>query len=646
MLDRHWQPTTPSEPLATRSRTIAELFTQRAERDATRVAIKQRQGDDWRPTTWQAFHDSAAAIAAFLMEQGIQPGDKVCIVGSTGAQWCYADIGGHLAGAVTLGAYPTSTPAQLAYILDHSDTRVAFVEGAEQVDKLLSVRGELPRLERVCVWNHEGLDQLVADSDWLVSFADALSRTPDRARIDERVAAIDPESTAIIIYTSGTTGPPKGAMLSHRNILALLDSLQRTTEMDRDDTSFAFLPMAHAAERNVGFYMRINHGTTVYFATSIASVLDEVQSARPTVFGSVPRIFEKAYGRIMGQVESAPPMRQKIFRWAERVGREVVRRWQRGDSAPRHLRLQHQLADRLVFSKIRSVFGGQVRHFVTGAAPIALEILEFFWAAGFPIYEVYGMTECTAVSHGNRPGDIRLGSVGRPLPWAEVRIAEDGEILVRGACVFQGYYKNPEATAETIDAEGWLHTGDIGKMDSEGYLYIVDRKKHIIITSGGKNLTPANIENEIKAADPMISQVHAHGDKRAYLTALITLGPAESVEYARARGMVGAAEAERILAALRENPLGQPEGLSVIMDKVVADTELMARIAGAVRRANRELARVEGIKRVHILAREFSMAEDEITPTLKVKRKNIEIRYADIFDRLYSDSSFGIDTSS
>ena len=493
------------------------------------------------------------------------------------------------------------------------------------------------------IWNSDGAEEVIAESDWLMSMDDALDFEISADVLAERRATVAPEAPAIIVYTSGTTGPSKGALISHANILALLQAAEQIVELARDDSSFVFLPLAHIAERVVGFYGRLNSGITAFFATDIPSVLEEVSQVRPTVFGSVPRIFEKAYARMMARVEAAPPTRQKIFRWAERVGRSMVVHWQEARPAPLLLRLQYKLADRLVFAKIREVFGGRVRHFLTGAAPIAYEILEFFWAAGLPIYEAYGMTEGTAISHLTRSGAVRLGSVGRPLDCVEVKLADDGEILVRGPLVFLGYYKNPEATAETIDADGWLHTGDIGKIDTDGYLFIVDRKKHIIITSGGKNLTPANIENELKSSDPLISQAHVHGDKRPYLTALVTVGPSEAVEYARQHDMLSDAEAKRITGALLENPLATPAGLPEVMQRVTAHDELRQRIATSIKKANNNLARVETIKRVYILDREFSIEEDEITPTLKVKRKNIENKFAkDVFDQLYADESFGL----
>jgi len=632
---------TPAEYIARRTSTVGQMFLKRVERDGDEPAFYFKEGGDWEPVSWNAFSERAGAIASYLLGLGLEVQDKVCMVGSTGPAWCYCDVGGLLAGAVTLGAYPTLTPKQLAYILDHADTKVAFVEGLEEINKILARRDELTKLEKVIVWNSTGAESLMEAHDWLVPFEHVLQTPVDRAAIDARVAAVDPKSTAIIVYTSGTTGPPKGAMISHDNIMTVMRDQDEAFAINEDDVGMSFLPMAHVAERILAFYGRINTGMGTYFASSIAKVLEEVAEVRPTIFGSVPRIFEKAYAKIMSTVEQAPPTRQRIFRWAERVGREAVQLWQAGKPIPFGLKLKYGLADRLVFSKLRAVFGGRVRYFITGAAPIAPEILEFFWAAGFPIYEMYGMTESTVITHANVPGKVKLGSVGPALSIVEDRIADDGEILVRGKCVFQGYYKNPEASAETV-IDGWLYTGDVGKKDEDGCVYILDRKKHIIITAGGKNLTPSNIENEIKASDPMISQAHAHGDKRKYLTALVTIGAGEAVDWARQQGTIDAATADKHLRALSENPLARSKELQALLAQVAQDADIQKRIVASVRRANETLSRVETIKKVYVLDRELSVEEDELTPTLKLKRKNVEAKFQQTFDRLYEDEAFGL----
>ncbi len=642
MLDSTITPKKPARPLAGQARSMPDLFLKRAERTPSAPAWMRKVKGEWVTSTWHDFYRAAASVATFLLDRGVGLDDKVTIVGSTRPEWCICDMGGLLAGAVTVGAYPTLTAEQLAYILNHSDTRVVFVEDAEQLIKLIEKKPEMPKLELCVVWDTREVEEALREHEWIVGFDDALGTEADRRRIDERVGAVKPEQTAIIVYTSGTTGPPKGAMITHDNILVLLGGAA-IMPFDQGDTSLVFLPMAHVAERVLSFYGRINWGTAAAYASSVPAVLDEVKQVEPTIFGSVPRIFEKAYARIQSEVEKAPPAKKRIFRWAESVGEQVVDRWQAGQSIPIGLRLQHRVADRLVFSKLREVFGGRVKYFITGAAPIPRRILDFFWGAGFPIYEVYGMTEATVVSHTNRPGATRLGSVGKALDFVEESLADDGEILMRGRTVFKGYYKNPEATAEAVDKDGWLHTGDIGKKDADGYLYIVDRKKHIIITAGGKNLTPANIENEIKTQDPLISMVHAHGDRRPYITAMVTLNPLDCIEIAVEKKLVDDdAAVASMKRELMENPLARPEGLDKLMAKVTAMPELQKRIAAAVKKGNAKLSRVEQVKRVYLLDRDLSLEEDEVTPTLKVKRKNVEKKFAEVFDRLYEDEKFGI----
>jgi long-chain acyl-CoA synthetase len=623
--------------VASEASSLADMFARRVQATPRRRAWRSKRDGRWVEVAWQELGQRASAVATWLVRQGLHKGDSIVIVGSTRGEWCVCDIGGQLAGLVTVGAYPTLTAEQLAYVVDHSDARVVFVEGKADLERLRSVKEQCPKLERIVVWDMEGVEP----SPELVSLTEVLATEVDEAELERRREAIERDDVAIIVYTSGTTGPPKGAMLTHGNILSFVMS-GLGVDFDEEDEILTFLPMAHVAERIAGLYMRINTGYSAAFASSIPAVLEEVKELRPSLFGSVPRIFEKAYDRIQGQVEHAPPVRRKLFRWAERVGLEVVDRWQRRAPVGPFLRLQHALADRLVFRKIRGAFGGRVRFFITGAAPIPMKVLQFFWAVGFPIFEVYGQTEATVITHGNRPGKTRLGSVGLPIGQVESKLAEDGEVLVRGPLVFAGYHKEPEATRQTVDEDGWLHTGDIGRLDEDGYLYIIDRKKHIIITAGGKNITPANIENEIKSQDSIISQVHAHGDRRPYVSALVTLSPAEALDWAQAQGMVEAGEVARMKAELLGNPLAKPEGLDAVLRKVGERDEIRKRVIEAVRLGNTKLSQVERVKRVMLLDRELSLAEDEITPTLKVKRKNIEKRFAEQFDRLYAEEGFGL----
>jgi long-chain acyl-CoA synthetase len=626
--------------VASEASSLADMFLRRVQASPRRRAWHAKQDGRWVDVTWQEFGQRASAVATWLVRQGLRGGDAIVVVGRTGAEWCICDIGGQLAGLVTVGAYPTLSSEQLAYVIDHSDARVVFLEGAVELLRVREVRALCPKLERIVVWDMAGVEP-GDDASEVVAMSEVLATEIDEAELERRREAIVRDDVAIIVYTSGTTGPPKGAMLSHANILAFL-STGFGVGFDEDDDMLTFLPMAHVAERVAGLYMRIHAGFSAAFASSIPAVLEEIKEVQPTLFGAVPRIFEKAYDRIQGQVQQASPLRQRLFRWAERVGLQVVDRWQRREPVGLLLRLQYKLADRLVFRRIRGVFGGRVRFFVTGAAPIPQQVLRFFWAAGFPIFEAYGQTEATVMTHANRPGTTRLGSVGLTVSVVEHCLAEDGEVLIRGPVVFKGYHKEPEATKDAVSEDGWLHTGDIGRIDEDGYLYIVDRKKHIIITAGGKNITPANIENEIKSQDPMVSQVHAHGDRRPYVSALVTLSPAEALDWAQAQGLVEAGEVARMKAELLGNPLAQPEGLDAVLREVGKREEIQARVIEAVRRGNAKLSQVERVKRVMLLDRELSLAEDEITPTLKVKRKNIEVRFAEQFDRLYADEGFGL----
>jgi len=645
--DDRLAPEHPTRPVAKNTTTVAGMFTARVDATPDAVAWNIKRAGRWQPIAWTAVRDDAHAVATFLMELGLSAGDKITIIGSTCARWTTTDFGGQLAGVVTVGAYPTLTAEQLAYIVDHSDSAVAFVESLRDVENLLSVRDQCPALRTIVLWDHDpaiDVDALLADHPdiKLVPWDDVLTTPPDTAAIHKRVDAIAADACAIIVYTSGTTGPPKGAMISHANILCVV-SAEIGVRFDETDHALSFLPMAHVAERILGAYVRLNHGTATSYASSIPAVLTEVKEVKPTIFGSVPRLFEKAYDHIHGEVARASSFKQAVFAWASAVGHRSVDLWQNGRPLPLSLKIQRAIADRLVFSKLREAFGGRVKVSVTGAAPIPKSVLRFFWGAGFRVFEAYGMTEGTVLSHVNRPGATRLGSVGQALPYTECKLADDGEILVRGGMVFLGYHKNEDATREAVDADGWLHTGDVGRIDDDGYLFIVDRKKHLIITAGGKNLAPANIENEVKSEDPLISQVHAHGDRRPYVTALVTLSPLDAVMWASTHGLLDdAAAVEAFRLALIANPLARPEGLNALIGQVTAQAEVRERVVAAVKRGNARLARVEQIKRVMLLDRELSVADNELTPTLKVRRKHIESKFSAAFDSLYEDEAFGL----
>ncbi len=638
-------PTGPHAPvvhLAREARTLGDLFRRRVERSGALPAIYEKREGRWVGTSWAQFYDRAARVAKGLLSLGLRRGERVAILGPTQAPWACYDMGAQLAGLVSLGIYPRQTAEQLRYLIDHSDARVIFVAEQVELERVLAAVQGLGKVLAVVPWEDALAEAFAPRDPRIMPPARFRQEALPEAQRDERLSAIDPDDVAILIYTSGTTGPPKGAMISHRHILSLLGAQTDVIPLYQSDISLNFLPMAHAAERVLGFYGRISTGVATAYASSVGAVLGELGEVRPTLFGSVPRIFEKAYAKLHGELARKPAAVRRLFSWADRVGRRRVRAQLGGQGVPAGLALQQLLADRLVFRRVRAAFGGRVRHFVTGAAPIAPEILEFFWAAGLPIYEAFGMTEATVVTHINRPGAVRLGSVGRPIPPIEQRIAPDGEVLLRGPWVFSGYFKDERASAETV-VDGWLHTGDIGRIDEDGFLYITDRKKHLIITAGGKNLTPANIEKAIKGEDPLISHVHAHGDRRAYVAALVAPSPLETLEWGAARGLLGAAELGERTRELMDNPAGRSEALNEAMARVVRQPDFERRILDAVRRGNAKLGHVEQVRRLRILDRDFSQEHGEVTPTMKLRRREVEVKYADLFTRIYEEDGYALE---
>ncbi len=636
-------PHLPARYLASQARTLGDLFRRRAELSPHKPAIYEKQGGSWRATTWGEFHEHARKVAAGLIAHGVARGERVAILGATRAPWAIYDMGAQLAGAVSFGIYPKQSVEQVRYLLAHSEARVVFVDEAGELETVLAAAAtELPRLAAIVPWTEELFNASRERDRRLTSPRMFATDDADDEALAELAAAISPEQAAILIYTSGPTGPPKGAIISHRNILAVLASQEGVLELFEDDLSLSFLPMAHAAERVLAFYGRLNSGLTTAYATSLGFVLDELREVRPTVFGAVPRIFEKAYAKIHSELEKKPASVRRVFARARAAGKRALPYLLAGRPLPLHVRIPYRIADALVFRKLRAAFGGRVRWFMTGAAPIALDILELFWSAGLPIFEAYGMTEATVLTHANRPGAVKLGTVGKVSPAMTHRIAEDGEVLVSGPFVFEGYFKDEAATA-AAKQNGWLHTGDIGTIDADGFLTITDRKKHLIITSGGKNLAPANIEKAIKNRSPLISHVHAHGDRRAYVAALIAPSPIETLELGVALGLVTKAELEERTRELIDNPTGRSEALGAAMAKVVVNEAFRSKLREAVATGNRELARVEQVRRFVILERDFSQEHGELTPTMKLKRREIESKFAALFDRVYDEPGFAVE---
>ncbi len=632
-------PRAPVTLTAEGASSLGEMFRLRAKRSAQSPAMWQKSNGVWDKTTWREFYDEARQALAGLVELGLEQGDKVAILGDTKKTWAVLDMAAQLGGFVSFGIYPKQPPEGIHYLLEHADARLIFVDSQDELARVREAvaLGALPKLLGIVPWEgalYRGHEQRLLSP---ARFGLGTAREPlPESDVTALLSKIKPSDTAILVYTSGTTGPPKGAMISHFNILDLLRVQTKLIGLQQDDIALSFLPMAHVAERVLSFYGRICAGVATAFATSTATVLDELKEVQPTVFGSVPRIFEKAYAKLQTELEKKPAAVRRLFAWALDVSTRKVKLEHEGKRVPKGLELQHRLADVVIWKKVRAAFGGRVRMFLTGAAPISKPILELFWAAGLPVYEAYGMTEATVSTHINRPGSIRLGSVGRVIAPMECRIAADGEVLLRGPWVFQGYYKQPEATAETI-IDGWLHTGDVGQIDEAGFLTLTDRKKHLIITAGGKNLSPANIEKAIREASPLISQVHAHGDRRPYVVAIIAPSPLETLAFGLERGLVTKSEVDARIAELMASPTSRSAALELAMRKVTVHKEFVDKMREAVREGNRKLAQVESVRRFAFLDRDLSQERGELTPTMKIRRKAVETLHAGLLDDLYED---------
>jgi long-chain acyl-CoA synthetase len=568
-------------------------------------ALRFRRNGGWEELSYAEMGEAAAEIAAGLTLMGVEAGDRVCILANTRHEWSLSDLGVATAGAVSVPIYPTNSPEECEWVAGNSGAKAIICENREQFEKIAQVQGNLPDLETIIAIDPKGLRERAV---FLDSLRD-MGRDVDRSVVEQRIAGVKPEDPYTFVYTSGTTGPPKGCVLSHGNWSSVCDMIREIAAVQEGDVSYLYLPLAHVFARVVQLCTFDLGATLAFFGGDTRQIVPELADAKPTYFPSVPRMFEKIYTQATAQVQEAPPEQQEQFHKAVKLGVKVRQMEQRGEDVPDELRKPFEQADAQIFAKVRAIFGGKVREAATGAAPIAPDILEFFYACGIPVLEGYGMTETTAVASVSTRENFRFGTVGRALPGVQIKIADDGEVLIRGANIFQGYYKNDEATRETI-VDGWLHTGDIGELDSDGYLKITGRKKDIIITAGGKNLTPANIENDLKQS-PWISQAVMHGDRRPFPVALITLDEEEIVPWAKKKG------------------------LATDMASLSKDPKVLELIQGELDRANSKYAQVEQIKKFAILDHDLSQESGELTPTLKVKRNVVNEKYAGLFDWLY-----------
>ena len=597
-------PPATGTPEGTGSKTIADLLPLAARKHADKRAVTYKDpSGQWVSKTFAEVGEIAKGLALGLIDLGIEKGDKVAILANTRPEWTYFDYAALATGATVVPIYQTNSPEECQYVLENSDSVAVIVEDSAQLEKVRSVRESLPKLKHVIV--------MEGTADDAISMSELAERggSRDESVYEERWSAVTPDDICTFIYTSGTTGPPKGCVISHGNYRSMLTMSLEESVLHEDSTVYLFLPLAHSFALLIQLLSFDLGGNIAYWERDPLKIIPNLVEVKPEVFPSVPRIFEKIYTAATGDVEKQGGAKKLIFNWAIGVGKKMREAERAGRSPGFLLERQYKLADKLVLAKIRALFGGNIKNCVTGAAPINPEILRFFDAAGVLILEGWGMTETSTAATVARPEAFKFGTVGRAFRDAEIRIADDGEILVKGPNVFQGYYKNPEATAETI-VDGWLHTGDIGELDSDGYLKITGRKKDIIITAGGKNITPANLEAEMKQSQ-WISQCVVIGDRRPYLIALVTLDPEEVAKLAEEEGWPAD------LAALAHHP------------------EMRERIQQHMDEINKKFAKVEQIKKFEILPADLSQEGGELTPTLKVKRNVVSEKYESDIEALY-----------
>ncbi|PYN82108.1 MAG: long-chain fatty acid--CoA ligase [Candidatus Rokuibacteriota bacterium] len=593
--------------------TLARMFWDRVEQSGERPAQQFKQGGDWKTITWREVGDVVREVALGLIAVGRDKGEAVALLSTTRAEWVQADFAIFSAGCVTVPVYPTYPPDLIAYVVNDSTAKTIFVEDPAQLAKVLEARDQMPALEQIVVI--AGYD--APQPPKMVMTWETLRRqgrdsmAAHKSTLAERVASTRPTDLATIVYTSGTTGPPKGVMQTHGNHVAAVTASKQATPVEEGWVHLLFLPLAHSFARLESF-LGVAHGLTTAFAENLDKVGDNLKETRPHFICSVPRVFEKVYAKILAGVEAGSATKKKIFAWAVSVGRDVSRHQQRGQPVPASLELKRKLAHKLVFSKLHAALGGRLRWAVSGGAPLARDIAEFFHAAGILLLEGYGLTETCPALTFNRPDRFKFGSVGQTLPGVQLKTAADGEILARGPNIATlGYFKQPEATREVFDPDGWFHTGDIGTIDQDGFLFITDRKKDLIVTAGGMNIAPQNIENLLKA-DPFISQVMVYGDRRPYPVALITVNPEELSKFAHEQGILTSETAV-----------------------IVKHPKVVERIGRTVEEKNTQLQSYAKIKRFTVLATDFTLDGGELTPTLKVKRKVVSQKYKDAIEELY-----------
>jgi long-chain acyl-CoA synthetase len=594
--------------------TLPKLFARNAKLYESKVALREKDLGIWQRTTWKDYWDHVCFFALGLTQLGLEKGEKLSILGDNCREWLYADLATQSCSATTIGIYPTDVSSQVRYILDNSESSFVVAKDQEQVDKILEVKDSLPRLKKIIVVDMKGLRRY--KDPLIMSFTDveALGRTvheQEPQRFEEMVQATRADDVAIIVYTSGTTGQPKGAMLSHKNVVGMIRGLSQILHFTPSDSLVSVLPLCHVAERMFSLIFPMWAGCTVNFAESVATLQDDLSEISPTAFLNVPRIWEKMHSNIMIRMQDAIFFKRWIFRAMLPVGMRMAQVRLEKRRAPLHLTLLYGLAYLLLFRPLRNHLGLlEGRIFVSGAAPLSPDLMTFYHAIGIPVREAYGMTESTGISFIPREGETKIGWVGKPLPGVEFTIADDGEILLRGDPIFVGYYGNPAATREAI-TDGWLHTGDVGEVDDDGNVRITDRKKDIIITAGGKNIAPSEIENRLKFS-PYIKEAIVIGDRRKYLTCLIQI------------------ELENVAHWAQNNRIAYTNYKSL-----ATHPEVRKLIHVEVEEANSNFARVETVKKFTILEKELDQDDEELTATMKVKRTMIEKKFKDLIESMY-----------
>jgi long-chain acyl-CoA synthetase len=597
--------------------TIARSFLKSVEARGDRPAIREKKFGIWQPTSWREWLQISKDIAFGLHASGFQPGDVASIIANAVPEWVYADMGVLCAGGVSSGIYPTDSSSQVEYLINDSSTKVIFAEDEEQLDKILSCRSRCPTLQKIVVFDMEGLSGFT--DPMVLSLAEfmALGRNHEQGKEalwDEMIGSRRAEDLAILVYTSGTTGPPKGAMHSNRSVTHQMRHANDLFPSTDAEERLVFLPLCHVAERVGGYYISLALGSVMNFAESPETVPDNLREVQPTAFLAVPRIWEKFYSGITIALKDATAFQNWMYRNALAIGNKVTEYRLQGDTPPLALRLANHAAYWLVFRNIRRMLGlDRCRLAFTGAAPIAPDLIRWYLALGLDMREVYGQTENCGVATVMPPEHIKLGSVGKAAPWGEVAISPQGEILIRGDFLFMGYLNQPEKTAETIDARGWLHTGDVGSIDNEGFVKITDRMKDIIITSGGKNITPSEIENQLKFS-PYVSDAVVIGDKRPYLTCLLMIDQENVEKYAQDHDIPFTNYASLCRAA-----------------------EIQDLIQREIEAVNVNFARVETIKKFYLIERQLTPEDEELTPTMKLKRSFVNKRYADEINAMYGE---------